>query len=320
MPTTLTLPTLDDIRAAAQRIAPYAHTTPVLTCSAIDALAGAKLFFKCEMFQKVGAFKFRGACNAIMRLPDEIAQRGVVTHSSGNHAQAIALAAKLRGIRADIVMPKGSNAVKIRAVEGYGATVHQCEQKDRESTADRIASERGATVIPPYNHPDIIAGQGTSALELLAEVPDLDCVIAPVGGGGLISGTAIAAHGINPRIAVYGAEPTGADDAARSLQAGKIIPQEGANTICDGLRTGLGELTWAAIREHVAHIFTRPDEHSVKAMRLIMERMKLVCEVNSALCLAVILSEEFRAHAQGANRIGVILTGGNVDLDHLPWK
>jgi len=319
--TTLTIPTLEDIRAAARRIAPYAHKTPVLTCTAIDELAGRKLFFKCEMFQKVGAFKFRGACNAIMKLPQEIAQRGVVTHSSGNHAQAVALAAKLRGIRADIVMPDISNKVKVRAVEGYGALVHLVDITQRETEAGRIAAERGATLIPPYNHTDIIAGQGTSALELLTEVPDLDAVIAPVGGGGLISGTALAAHGIKPGIAVFGAEPAGADDAARSLAAGKRIPLEKPDTICDGLRTGLGELTWAVIREHVKHIFTQPDDAAVIAMRLIMERMKLVVEVNSALALAVILSDDFRANAppERCKRIGVILTGGNVDLDHLPW-
>ncbi len=315
------LPTFADVRAAAERIAPYAHQTPVMTSSAIDALAGRSLFFKCEIFQKVGAFKFRGACNAIMRMPESEAKKGVVTHSSGNHAQAIALAAKLRGVRADIVMPKGSNAVKVKAVEGYGAFVHFAEQKDRETAAENIANERGATIIPPYNHPDIIAGQGTSALELLEEVDDLGAVIAPVGGGGLVSGTSIAAHGVNKNIRVFGAEPAGADDAARSLAAGKLLPQEGANTICDGLRTGLGELTWAVIRQHVERIFTQADDSAVRAMRLIMERMKLVVEVNSALALAVILSDEFRKHADaaGIKRLGVILSGGNVDLDHLPW-
>jgi threonine dehydratase len=320
--TLTTIPTFHDVREAAQRIAPHAHTTPVMTCSAIDATAGRALFFKCEMFQKVGAFKFRGACNAIMKLPPAAAERGVVTHSSGNHAQAIALAAKLRGIRADIVMPKNSSQVKVRAVEGYGAHVHLCEPNSaaREGTAEQIARARSATLIPPYNHADIIAGQGTSALELLAEVPDLDAVIAPVGGGGLISGTSLAAHGINPRIKVFGAEPAGADDAARSLAAGRIIPQDKPDTICDGLRTGLGELTWAIISEHVERIFTQPDEKAIAAMRLIMERMKLVNEVNSALALAVVLSEEFRAAAQSVKRVGVILSGGNVDLDHLPWR
>jgi len=315
----LSPPDLADIRAAAQRIAPYAHRTPVMTCSAIDALACRSLFFKCEMFQKVGAFKFRGACNAIMKLPEDVAKRGIVTHSSGNHAQAIALAARLRGIRADIVMPNGSNAVKVAAVQGYGAHVHFCEQKDRETAAERIAASTGGTIIPPYNHPDIIAGQGTSALELIEEIPDLDAIIAPVGGGGLISGTAIASHGINPKIRVFGAEPAGADDAARSLAAGKLLPQPGANTICDGLRTGLGALTWTVIHQHVTYIFTQPDDRSVAAMRLIMERMKLVVEVNSALALAVILSDEFRTKAKDATRVGVILSGGNVDLDHLPW-
>ena len=317
--TTLQIPTLADVRAATARIAPYAKKTPVMTSSAVDALAGRSLFFKCEMFQKVGAFKFRGACNAVMKMPESVAKAGVVTHSSGNHAQAIALAARLRGIRADIVMPKNSSQVKVRAVEGYGAHVHLCEAKDRDTLAKSIAAERGATMIPPYNHADIIAGQGTSALELLTEVSDLDAVIAPVGGGGLISGTAIAAHGINSNIKVFGAEPAGADDAAQSLAAGHIIPQTSPNTICDGLRTGLGELTWAVISQHVEGILVQSDEQAIAAMRLIMERMKLVVEVNSALALAVILSDEFNKVTQSVRRIGVILSGGNVDLDDLPW-
>jgi threonine dehydratase len=312
---------IQDIVEAANRIAPYAHRTPVMTSATLDRMAGRSLFFKCEMFQRVGAFKFRGACNAIMKLPQEIASSGVVTHSSGNHAQAVALAAKLRGIAAHIVMPKNSSAVKVRAVEGYGAKTYLCEPNtaSREGTAQQIAEKTGAALIPPYNHPDIIAGQGTAALELLEAHPDLDVIVAPIGGGGLMSGTCIASRGIKKNIRIVGAEPKGADDAAQSLAAGKIVPQSNPQTIADGLLTSLGELTWAIIRDHVERIVTVSEQEIIAAMRLVWERMKIIIEPSSAVAVAVVLSDEFTSHAAEAERVGVILSGGNVDLDRLPW-
>lgn len=315
---------LNDIKDAAERIAPYAHRTPVMTCSALNELAGCELFFKCEPLQKVGAFKFRGACNAIMKLSNEIARRGVVTHSSGNHAQAIALAAKLRGIQAHIVMPNNASKIKKAAVEGYGGIVIECEPNThaRHSTADRVTKETGGTLIPPYNHPDIIAGQGTAALELLEDIPNLDAIIAPIGGGGLMSGTSIAARSHNPKITIIGAEPTGADDAARSLAAGQLLDMEKPNTICDGLLTGMGDLTWPIIRDHVRTIITADDEEVIKAMRLVWMRMKLIIEPSSAVAVAAALSKSFRnlqSETGPLGRVGIILTGGNVDLDRLPW-
>src|SRR5262249_5070131 len=230
---------LQAVRAAARRIEGRAHRTPVMTCSTLDQLAGRALFFKCENFQKVGAFKFRGACNAVMKLTDDVARRGVVTHSSGNHAQALALAAKLRGIPAHIVMPHNASPVKRRAVEGYGGRVIECEPTlaARESTAAAVLAETGGTLIPPYDPPDVIAGQGTAALELLEQVSGLEVLVAPVGGGGLVSGICVAAQGIDPSIRIFAAEPQGADDAARSKAAGKLIPQTGPHTIAHRLLT-----------------------------------------------------------------------------------
>jgi threonine dehydratase len=314
---------LATVHEAASRIAPYAHRTPVMTSSYINGLAGTggrELFFKCEMFQKVGAFKFRGACNAVMKLSPEVAQRGVVTHSSGNHAQALALAAKLRGIEAHIVMPNNSSAVKRRAVEGYGARIILCEptQADREHTAAEVVVETGATLIPPYNPPDIIAGQGTAALELLEQAPDLDAIIAPIGGGGLVSGTCIAAKGIKPQIRVFAAEPSGADDAARSMATGQLQPQSSPKTIADGLLTAMGDLTWPIVRDHVERVLTVSDDRIVASMRLLFERMKLVTEPSAATALAAALSEDCKSLAN-IRRVGVVLSGGNVDLDRLPW-
>ena len=301
------------VRDAAGRIAPYAHRTPVLTSGALDDLAGRKLFFKCENFQKVGAFKFRGACNAVMKLPDEQATRGVVTHSSGNHAQAIALACRLRGIAAHIVMPKTSMPVKREAVAGYGGHIYLCEPTEtgRHDTCEDIQRRTGSVMIPPFDHPDIIAGQGTAALELLQEIPDLDAIIAPVGGGGLVSGTCIAATALTPGIRIFAAEPAGADDAARSLAAGRLIPQTAPDTICDGLLTSLGELTWPIIRDHVQRVFTPRDEQTLAAMRLLRQRMKIVIEPSAAVTVAAVLSDEFASLA-GLTRVGVILSGGNV--------
>jgi threonine dehydratase/serine racemase len=310
---------LEDIREAAERIAPYAHRTPVMTSLTLDALSGRRLFVKCEQFQKVGAFKFRGACNAVMKLPPAVAKHGVVTHSSGNHAQALALAARLRGIPAHIVMPTNAPAVKRRAVEGYGAHVHPCEpnQAAREEGAARVVAETGGTLIPPYDHPDVIAGQGTLALELMQQAPDLDVIVAPVGGGGMISGIALAAHGVRPELRVIGAEPSGADDAARSKRAGRRLPQDDPRTVADGLRTSLGELTWPVVRDHVEQILTVDDEQILAAMRFLWERMKLVVEPSAAVGVAVVLGEAFRA-LPDAMRVGVVLSGGNVDFDTLP--
>ncbi len=312
--------TIDTIREAAKCIEPYAHRTPVMTCSAIDALAGREVFFKCENFQKVGAFKFRGACNAVMHLDDEVAARGVVTHSSGNHAQAVALSAKLRGIEAHIVMPGTASAVKRAGVEGYGGKVYFCESNDqaRQQRADEVVAETGGTLIPPFDHPHVIAGQGTATLELLDEVPTLDGIVAPIGGGGLMSGTCIAGRGISPGVRLFGCEPTGADDAARSLAAGELIPQTGPDTICDGLLTSMGEITWSIIRDHVEAIFTVSDEQVIEAMRLVMQRMKIVIEPSAAVAVAAVLSDQFKLLADLA-RVGVIISGGNVDPDHLPW-
>jgi len=307
----------DAIRAAAVRIAPLIHRTPVATCATLDRLAGRALFFKCEQYQKVGAFKFRGACNAVLQLPDEVAARGVVTHSSGNHAQALALAARLRGIPAHIVMPNNATPAKRRAVEGYGARVIECVPtlEARETTAAAVIAETGATLIPPYNHPHVIAGQGTAALELLEQVPGLEAIVAPVGGGGLVSGVAVAARG---RARVFAAEPLGADDAARSRAAGQLILQTAPNTIADGLLTSLGDLTWPIVRDLVEEVLTVTEEEIVAAMRLAWERAKLLIEPSAAVPLAVVLSERFR-QLPGLPRVGIILSGGNANLDKLPW-
>ena len=244
-------PTLADIRAAAQRIAPYIHHTPVFTCATLDAETGARVWMKCENLQKVGAFKFRGACNAVFSLSAEEAQRGVCTHSSGNHAQALALAARIRAVPAYIVMPETAPAVKKAAVAGYGGQITYCPPtlQARESTLAEIAARTGAVEIHPYNNERVIAGAGTAALELLSAYPDLDIVMAPVGGGGLISGTALAARGLKPAVRVFAAEPKNADDAYRSLQAGRILPSEAPKTIADGLLTSLGSLTFPIIRD-----------------------------------------------------------------------
>lgn len=291
-----------------------------MTCATLDALAGRRLYFKCEQFQKVGAFKFRGACNAVMKLPGVQAGRGVVTHSSGNHAQALALAARLREIPAHIVMPTNAPAVKRAAVEGYGARVIECPptQADREATATRVVQETGGTLIHPYDNPDVIAGQGTAALELLAEVPTLDAIIAPVGGGGLLSGICIAAKGIRKEICIFAGEPAGAADAARSLAAGEIVHNDEVNTIADGLRTNLGQLTWPILRNHVEAIFPVDDAQIITAMRLLWQRAKLLVEPSAAVPLAAVLSDEFRS-LEGIEQIGIVLSGGNVDLDDLPW-
>lgn len=311
---------IEAVRAAARRLAGVVHRTPVATCATLDALAGRCLFFKCEHLQKVGAFKFRGASNAIALLSPQQAERGVLTHSSGNHAQALALAARLRGIAAHIVMPRGAPAVKERAVRDYGALVYPCEPTlaAREETAARVAAETGATFVHPYDDPDVIAGQGTAALELLEDVPDLDAVIVPVGGGGLLSGTCIAARGSFPRVRIFAAEPAGADDAARSLAAGTLIPQTDPRTIADGLRTSLGSLTWPILRDHLEAVITVGEDEIIAAMRLAWERAKLLIEPSAAVAVAAALGATSHQFG-GLDRVGVILSGGNVDLECLPF-
>jgi threonine dehydratase len=314
----MTQPTFAQIEDAAARISPFIHRTPVFTCRGLDAMTGARLFFKCENFQLVGAFKARGAANAVLSLPEGEAARGVATHSSGNHAAALALAARARGVRAYVVMPENAPAVKQRAVAGYGAEIVRCRPTlaAREEALAEVVARTGAAVVHPYDDLRIIAGQGTAALELCAEVHDLDVVIAPVGGGGLLSGTALAVRGTSPRARVLGAEPEIADDAFRSLRAGRIIPSSYPDTVADGLRTSLGELTFPIIQQHVDSIVTAGEAEIIAAMRTVWERMKLVIEASAAVPLAAILSGRVNLSGQ---RVGIILSGGNVDLDTLPW-
>lgn len=307
------------VRHAALRIKPYALRTPVLRSRAIDALAGAQLAFKCENFQRAGAFKFRGACNAVWSLGDDIAHAGVVTHSSGNHGAALALAARTRNIPAHVVVPEDANAAKVAAIRAYGATLHFCAPTlaARDAAADRIHLETGATLVHPFTHPHVIAGQGTAALELLEETGSLDALIAPVGGGGLISGSSIAAHSLIPNLPIFAAEPEGAADAYESLRRGERVTDIVPHTICDGLRAAIGQVDFDLMRAHDVAVLPVSDSEIIAAMRLIWERMKIVIEASSATVLAAVL----RHKAQFAGKhVGLILTGGNVDLDHLPWS
>src|SRR5450755_3977108 len=307
------------IRAAHTRIRPHIHRTPVLSNPALDELAGAQLFFKCENLQKVAAFKARGACNAVLSLSAAEAGQGVVTHSSGNHGAALAWAARSRGIRAWIVMPSNAAQVKQDAVRGYGGTIRFSEPTvaAREAACAAVKAETGATLIHPYNDWRVIAGQGTAVLELLEDHPELDAIVTPVGGGGLLSGTAIAAKALRPSIKVYGAEPAGADDAYRSLRAGHIIPQTDPRTIADGLRSSLGDKTFAVLRSRVDGIETASEEAIVRAMRLLWEKLKMTIEPSSSVPLAMLLERKI---SLGGLRVGIVLSGGNVDLDHLPWQ
>lgn len=309
---------LDTIRAAHQRIRPYIHRTAVLTSSSMNDACSAFLFFKCENFQKVGAFKARGATNAVFALDDETARRGVATHSSGNHGAAVARAANLRGIAAHIVMPSNSAKVKIRAVESYGAHVVFCEptEESRETTCAEVINQNGATLIHSFENAHVIAGQGTAAKELVEEVLDLDVIMCPVGGGGLLSGTAIAAKSMRPQIKVIAVEPENADDAAQSFRAGRRLVTEKKFTIADGLRTNIGEPNFAIVQQHVDDIVTVSEEAIVSAMRTIWETMKIVIEPSAAVPYAAIA--EHLIDVEG-KRVGIILTGGNVDLDSLPW-
>ena len=310
--------TIEDVRAAHERIRSHIHRTPVLTCATLDRMSGARLWFKCENLQKGGAFKIRGATNAVFSLTDDAARAGVATHSSGNHGAALALAASWRGIRACVVIPGNAPRAKQRAVESYGAEIVFCDpgMEARAETLLRVVERSGMTVVHPYNDPAVIAGQSTAALELLEDAGDLDAVIAPVSGGGLIGGTAIACAGTS-KATVYAAEPANADDAQRSFRAGRIIVEGNCDTIADGLRASLGALPFKIIRTHVTDILTVSEGQIVSAMRLIWERMKTVVEPSSAVALAAILAHPdlFRDRT-----VGVILSGGNVDLDHLPWR
>ena len=306
----------EDVLAAAERLQGHVHRTPVLTCSALDARAHRRLFFKCENFQKGGSFKVRGALNALMALDAEVRERGVVAHSSGNFAQGLAIAAQRLGVKATIVMPSNAPAVKRAAVEGYGAQVVQCAPTltARRQTTAHLARQTGATIVPPSDHPDVIAGQGTVALELLDQVADLDAIVAPLGGAGLLGGIALAA----PNVIIVGAEPEGADDAWRSKQAGlRLGHLPGApDTICDGLRTDLGDHTWPVVRDHVDHIVRVPDSLTRGALRALMERAKLVVEPSAAIALAAVTSSAWPL--PDAARIGVVLSGGNIDLSRIP--
>ncbi|HTK76784.1 MAG TPA: pyridoxal-phosphate dependent enzyme [Gemmataceae bacterium] len=319
MSSPFTVPTIDDVRAAARRLAGHARHTPVLTSASLDAMAGAELHFKCENFQRAGAFKFRGATNAVLSLPDSVAAKGVVTHSSGNHAAALALAARLRGIPAYVVMPNNAPGVKQQAVRAYGAQVTLCEPtlEGRHAAAERLLAETGATLVHPYDDPAVIAGQGTVALELHEQVPGLDAVVVPVSGGGLISGIAIASAAVSPVTAVFAAEPAQADDAARSLRSGRLEPLGQAKTIADGLRASLSERTFAVMQQHVRDVVTVSEAEIVRAMRLIWERLKVIAEPSAAVSLAAVFAggDRFRGR-----RVGVVLSGGNLDLVRLPWQ
>ena len=311
--------TLDDIRRAAKRIQPYIHRTPVLTNESLNRKVGTQVFLKCENLQKVGAFKFRGASNAVFLLTDEEASCGVCTHSSGNHAQALALAARMRGIPAYIVMPKNAPSVKKNAVAGYGGLITFCEPtlEARETTLAKIVEQTGANVVHPYNDERVIAGQGTAALELLEEVPDLDVVIAPVGGGGLLSGTSIAATEIEKGIRVIAGEPEMADDAYRSLQSGTIVPSIKPETIADGLLTSLGTLTFPIIQQRVEQIVTVSEQGILEAMRFVWERAKIIIEPSAAVAVGVLWEKKIDLTGL---KVSVILSGGNVDLEKLPWQ
>ncbi len=312
------IPYYTDIEKASKTIQKHAHRTPVMTSSGINKIVGADLFFKCENFQKAGAFKFRGACNAVFSLTREEARKGVATHSSGNHAAALALAARIRGIDAHIVMPETSPEIKKKAVAGYGAKITFCKPtlKARETTLERVVEETGATEIHPYNNFFVIAGQGTAAKEFIEDTGKMDVILTPVGGGGLLSGTAISTRKLLPECKIIAAEPAGADDAFRSFQTKQWVPSENPNTLADGLLTSLGERNFTIILNKVDDIVTVSEEKIVKAMRLIWERMKIIIEPSSAVPLAAILENKIDVQNK---KVGIILSGGNLDLEKLPF-
>ncbi|MEY2479426.1 MAG: hypothetical protein QOI04_353 [Verrucomicrobiota bacterium] len=309
---------LASIRAAHQRIRPHIHRTPVLTSARLDEVSGAQLFFKCENFQKIGAFKARGATNAVFALDDAVAKRGVATHSSGNHGAALARAAKIRKIPAHIVMPSNSAKVKVRAVESYGANIVFCEPTEaaREEACVKLIAKTGATLIHPFENAEVMAGQGTAVVELLEDISDVDLVICPVGGGGLLCGTAVAAKSMRPGIKVIAVEPANADDAAQSFRAGQLVRSQKQFTLADGLRTNVGAPNFDIIQRYVDDIVTVSEDAIVEAMRSIWETLKIVIEPSAAVPYAAIRERKIDIHGR---RVGVILTGGNVDLDALPW-
>uniref|UniRef100_UPI004048E2E9 beta-hydroxyaspartate dehydratase BhcB n=2 Tax=Yoonia sp. TaxID=2212373 RepID=UPI004048E2E9 len=313
------IPTLQDMRAAQDRIGPYVHRTPVLTSQYLNDLTGAELFFKCENLQKAGAFKARGASNAVFGLTAEQARRGVATHSSGNHGTCLSYAAGRRGIPCTVVMPHTAPQAKKDAVRGYGGTVVECEPSttSREAVFAEVVAKTGAEFVHPYNDPRVIAGQATCSAEMIEQVQDLDAVIAPIGGGGMISGTCLTLSNLAPQIRIYAAEPQNADDAYRSFKAGHIIADDAPDTIADGLKVPLKDLTWHFVSTHVTDILTASEHEIVAAMKIIWQRMKIVIEPSSSVPLAVILKNKDIFAGQ---RVGVVITGGNVDLDLLPWQ
>ncbi len=315
---TMRIPSYDDVLIAHERIKPYIHETPVLTSRFLNDLTGAELFFKCENLQKAAAFKVRGACNAVFGLSDKEAKLGVATHSSGNHALSLSYAAGQRGIPVTVVMPKTAPQAKKDAVIGYGGSIVECEPStsSREAVFAEVVAKSGADFVHPYNDPRVIAGQATCSKELLGQVENLDAVVAPIGGGGMISGTCLTLSTLAPNIKIYAAEPLNADDAARSFKAGYIIADDAPNTVADGLKVPLKDLTWHFVSNFVSDIFTATEAEIVAAMKLTWLRMKIVIEPSSAVALAVILKNPDVFKGQ---RIGIIFTGGNVDLDKLPW-
>ena len=312
------IPTFQDIQQAHKRIESLVHRTPIITSSSINEILGCEIFLKCENFQKVGAFKFRGASNAVRLLSKDDAQKGVATHSSGNHAAALSLAAKQLGVPAYIVMPENAPEIKKKAVAGYGAKITFCKPtlQAREDTLHKVQQETGATFIHPYDNFNVICGQGTAAKELLEDKNDLDIVLAPIGGGGLMSGTVLSSKAMNPNIKVYGAEPLLADDAYRSFKKGKLIPAGPPKTIADGLLTSLSPLTFEIIKSNVDDVFTVSEESIIQAMRMVWERMKIIIEPSSAVPIAAILENKAVFENQ---KIGIIISGGNVDLNKLPF-
>ena len=310
----MSIPTKDSIISAHERIKPYIHQTPVMTSASVDEMAGCSLFFKCENFQKVGAFKARGAMNAALKLSKEERVKGIATHSSGNHAQALARAAKILGIKSYIVMPRTAPEIKKRGVRGYGGEIFECEPTlaARESTLAEVIKKTGATEIHPFNNYDVMEGQATCARELFDEVPDLDYLIAPVGGGGLLSGTALSAKYFSPKTIVIAGEPELANDAFRSLQSGKIEPASSPTSIADGLLTSLGDKTFPIIYENVKEVITVSDEEIIKAMQTIWERLKIIIETSCAVPFAAVMKEKQKF---AGKRVGIIFSGGNVDLN-----
>ncbi len=318
MPAAFPLPQLDDVLEAAARIAPHASVTPLLRADALDAAAGCALLFKAEPLQRGGAFKFRGACNAVFSLDAEDAARGVVTHSSGNHGAALALAARLRGIPCHVVVPDGAVATKLSRIAGFGAVLHRCDAtlEAREATCASVQEATGAVLVHPYADARVIAGQGTAALELLSQAPALDAVVVPVGGGGLAGGTAIALAGLAPAVELVLAEPAGAADTRDSLQRGERVPTFAPDTLCDGLRALLGEPNFRILQARAPAVVAVEDAETVAAMRSLLAELKLLVEPSSAIALAAVLAQPARF---AGKRVGVVLTGGNVDPDHLPW-